>query len=168
PSLTRQHSFGRRLPRFLHLRSVGESPFRFRRKCFAKPVAQYCWKSSEVCALTQLPRKYALGVIFAERCVAGQREVHNRCQSEIVRSRSLRLAKELLGGRERGRARRACDILSRYVSNSEIGYAPAVITVNENVLWFEIAVQNSIRVRDDQPIQNLLDLRCNLDELARS
>ena len=43
-----------------------------------------------------------------------------------------------------------------------------MITVDENVLGLEIAVQNSIRVRDDQPIQNLLDLRCNLDELARS
>src|SRR4029077_9348453 len=103
-----------------------------------------------------------------EWCVTGQGEIHDRGEREIVRGRSLRLAKELLGGREGRRSRGAGQILTVDIRDSEVGDAPPLIPIDENIFGLEIAMQNSIRVRHVETVEYLLDLRRDLIHFSRT
>src|SRR6185503_16951693 len=112
--------------------------------------------------LTELTRQNRFGVVFAERCISRQREIHNGSEREVIRRRALWLTEQLFGRRKRRSPGRSGNIFTRNVGNSEIGDAPSIVAIDENVLGLEIPMQNSIRMRDDQTVENLVDLRSDL------
>ena len=87
---------------------------------------------------------------------------------EAVGGGVLRFAEQLLRRRERRRARRAGDLLTRHVGDAEVGEAPATIAVDQHVLRLEIAVHDPDRVRGGESAENEVDLRRDLGERARS
>ena len=70
--------------------------------------------------------------------------------------------------RKRRSAGRSGDILAGDVCNAEVGDAPTLIAIDENVLRFQIAVQDSVGVGDDECGENLIDLQRNLRDLTRA
>src|SRR5256885_11212012 len=145
-ALTCKYAFRSIAPSSLHVRSVGETIFRFRRERRAKPVADNSGKHSHIGALAELPREDGFRVVFTERRFTRQGEVHDRGEREIVGSRTLLLTQQLLGRGECRCARRSRRIFTGDVGDAEIGDAPTMVAVDQNVLRLEIAMQNSIRV----------------------
>src|SRR3954464_418064 len=88
-ALTCKYAFRSIAPGSLHVRSVGETIFGFRRERGAKPVANDSGKHSHIGALAELPREDGFRVILTERRITGQREVHDRGEREVVGSRTL-------------------------------------------------------------------------------
>src|SRR5207253_10376597 len=159
---------GRSTPGFAHLRPVRETIFRLCRERGTKPVCKSTRKHSEIGTLTELSRKNCFRIVSTKRRVASQREVHDRREREIICRRTLLLTQQLFRCRERRRSSCPRNILSRHVGNSEISDAPSLIAIDENVLRFQIAVQDSVGVGDDECGENLIDLQRNLRDLTRA
>src|SRR6185295_14984200 len=155
-ALTSQHSVRCTTPRCAHLRTVCESILRLRRERGAKPRTEDARQHSQIDTLTELTRQDRFGVVFAERCISRQREIHNGGEREVIRRRALLLSKQLLGRRKRRSPGRSGNVFAGNVGNSEIGDAPSIVAIDENVLGLEIPMQNSIRMRDDQTVENLV------------
>jgi len=163
--LPRQDFVARRFPCALHSLSIRESVVRVWCECSAKPVGNHAGKRLEVGALAKLTREYLLGIVFAERRIARHDEVHDRRKCKQIGSRTLRLTQQLLGRREcwgTGGARR---VFTGDVCDSEISDSPPVIPVDQDVLGLQVSMQDSVRMRDYQSVQNSLDLSGNFGEL---
>ena len=101
----------------------------------------------QVNVAAQLPRQNRRAVSLTERRRSRQRVRDDRGERKTVGRGILLFAEELLGRRERGRARRAGDFLAGGVGDAEVGESPASVAVDENVLRLEVPVDDADRVR---------------------
>src|SRR5688500_5963490 len=163
-----QHLGRCRLPRAPHGFPIGESFFRLGGQSGTEPIAQSRGKRIEIRSFAQLTRKNFFRVVVAEGRRSGKGIDDDRGKREIVGGRPLRLAEQLFRRSERRRPRASREVLAGDVCNSEIGNAPPVVSVDQDVLRLQIAVQNSMRVRNDQRVQNLLELWCHFGQRTRT
>ena len=134
-------------PRGLHLRRRPRSARAAGGETASQPLGDLRRMRRQVDVAAQLPRENRRAVALAERRRAGERVRDDRGEREAVGRGVLLFAEQLLGRRERGRARRAGGFLAGRVGDAEVGEAPSTVAVDQDVLRLEVAVDDADRVR---------------------
>jgi hypothetical protein len=140
-------------PGDLHRDRIRKSLAGIRRQTTAQPLDDLGRIAAEVDITAQLTRENRSAIALSEGGLRTQRKCDDRRERETIDRGVLLFAEQLLRRGEGRRSARTGALLAGGLRDTEVGDPPASIAIDENVLRFEIAMDDPNRACRGRPEQ---------------